>query len=145
MNKNTLVRSTCTILAAVLCGCSTIDSHTRVEGWPELKVVEHEPPYGQMYRECRPYVGALSAPLACTVFYLDAGEAHIYVAKGLRFGPIVAHERLHAAGYDHPGSHNMRDILARWKTQKLVAQRLAEDRLAAPEATKLARAKSESF
>ena len=132
MDRNLAVRSLASFLAAVLCGCSTMDTHTRVEGWPQLKVVEHELTYAQMYRACRPYTGLLSTPLACTVFYLDAGEAHIYVAKGLKFGPVIEHERLHAAGYDHVGSRNMRDILARWKAQKAAGQRLAERSKSSP-------------
>jgi len=112
--KKKALASFCTILAAALCGCSTIDKTTRVEGWPELKVVEHDLSYKEMYRACRPYISPLDAPLACTVFYLDAGEAHIYVAKGLKFGPVIRHERLHAAGYDHVGSTQMAELWHKW-------------------------------
>ncbi len=118
-----------TILAAALCGCAAIDKTVRVEGWPELKVVEHELTYKEMYRACRPFISPLDAPLACTVFYLDAGEAHIYVAKGLKFGPVIAHERLHAAGYDHVGSHNMQKILAQWQAKKAAEERAREQTL----------------
>ena len=120
-----------TILAAALCGCAAIDKTVRVEGWPELKVVEHELTYKEMYRACRPYISPLDAPLACTVFYLDAGEAHIYVAKGLKFGPIVEHERLHAAGYDHYGSTHMKEVLAQWKARKAADQAKADSPLTA--------------
>ena len=126
MNKK-LLASACTILAAALCGCSTIDKTVRVEGWPELKVVEHELTYKEMYRACRPYISPFDAPLACTVFYLDAGEAHIYVAKGLKFGPVLRHERLHAAGYDHVGSHSMEKILAQWKARKAAEEKARQE------------------
>ena len=128
--KTTFARSICTLaIAALATGCAMIDRQNRVEDWPQLKVVEHDLTYAELYRACRPYINPLDAPLACTVFYLDAGEAHIYVAKGLKFGPIVEHERLHAAGYDHYGSTHMKEVLAQWKARKAADQAKADSPL----------------
>jgi hypothetical protein len=143
--KKKALASFCTILAAALCGCSTIDKTTRVEGWPELKVVEHDLSYKEMYRACRPYIRALDAPLACTVFYLDAGEAHIYVAKGLKFGPVLDHERLHAAGYDHAGSHDMQKILAQWTARKAAEREAASQAALAILGDKLAHSDPDDY
>jgi hypothetical protein len=129
VKKNAAARSICTLLLGTLllaaaAGCTTIDSHVRVEGWPELKVVEHEVAFGEMRKQCKPYSGPLMSPLGCILFYLDAGEAHIYVARRLNFRTVVAHERLHAAGYDHPGSTQMKDILEKWQAGKLALSQL---------------------
>ena len=119
MKKKLAARVVCSLLLAAAAGCTTIDSHVRVEGWPELKVVEHELAYREMHKQCRPYTGPLLSPLGCVVFYLDAREAHIYVARSLKFRAVLEHERLHAAGYDHPGSTQMKDILAKWQARKV--------------------------
>ncbi len=136
--KKTFSRSICTLLiAASAGGCALIDPMNRVDDWPQLKVVEHDLPYAEMYKACQPYIGPLDAPLACTVFYLDAREAHIYVAKGLKFGPIVEHERMHAAGYDHYGSTHMKVVLASWKAKKAAEEAQAEATNAAALALRL--------
>ena len=136
--KKTFARSICTLLFAVAAsGCALIDRNNRVEDWPPLKIVEHDLPYAELYKACQPYIGPWDAPLACTVFYLDAGEAHIYVAKGLKFGPIVEHERMHALGYDHYGSTHMKEVLAHWKAQKAAQAAEAEATNAAALALRL--------
>ena len=125
--KKTFARSISTLLlAAAAGGCALIDRQNHVDDWPQLKIIEHDLPYAELYKACRPYVGSLDAPLACTVFYLDAGEAHIYVAKGLKFGPIVAHERMHALGYDHYGSTHMKEVLAQWKAKRAAEEAQAQ-------------------
>lgn len=138
MKKKSAVRSFCSILllAAALGGCATIDSHVRVDGWPELKIVEHEVGYREMRKHCLPYTGPLESPIACTVFYFDAGEAHIYVARQLKFKAVLEHERLHAMGYDHHGSNSMKQILERWQAAKKAE--LARAQAEALEETELA-------
>jgi hypothetical protein len=134
--KKQLAASLFTVLIAAAGGCTTIDSHVRVDDWPELKIVEHDVSFSEMRTACKPYTPPLMTPLGCTVFYLDAGEAHIYVAKQLKFKFLVDHERLHAAGYDHPGSTNMKEMIERWRAKKQAEKEVAElaQKLAAREA-----------
>jgi quinol monooxygenase YgiN len=101
--------------ALLLSGCSVIDSHKRVEGWPELKIVEHHVSTREMRDRCTKYVGPLMSPEGCTVFYLDRAEAHIYVSQDFPSAYVLEHERLHAAGYDHIGSEHMARVLENWK------------------------------
>jgi hypothetical protein len=116
------------LLSTALAGCATlIDKHERVPGWPELKVIELYVPHAQMRDACARFVPWYSSPEGCTFFYFDQGEAHIYLSKD--FPPakwMVQHERLHAAGYDHVGSTNMRRALERWRARNTLA-RLAEE------------------
>ena len=102
---------------ACLSGCATMDSHQRVAGWPELKVVEHHVSHVEMRNRCDPYVAAWMSAEGCTLFFLDLGEAHIYVSKEFPSQPVLEHERLHAAGYDHAGSVGMQGILKDWKAR----------------------------
>jgi hypothetical protein len=114
----------CAVLAASLSfsGCSVI-GHTRVADWPELKVLEHHVAHQEMRDRCTRFVGPFMTPEGCTVFYMDQGEAHIFVSKDFPSRLVLEHERMHAAGYDHIGSSNMRQILARWKA-RVEARRL---------------------
>ena len=48
----------------LLASCSVID-HKRIEGWPELQIVEHRVPAEEMVSRCQKYTGAASLPLAC--------------------------------------------------------------------------------
>jgi len=121
-------------LSAALTGCAlTIDSHRQVPDWPELKVVEHHVSHDEMFERCHRFVPRFSAPEACTLFYFDRGEAHIYVTESVN-GFILRHERLHAAGYDHVGSDHMRRALEAWRA----AQRPAAPVTASLEAEHLA-------
>jgi hypothetical protein len=102
------------ILAVVLAGCTTMD-HERVEGWPELEIVEHYVPGQAMHERCRKYVTFGSLPLACAEFNLAAKRCDIWYSTD--FPPtrsIIDHERLHCAGYDHVGSSGMRQLLQRY-------------------------------
>ena len=81
--------------------------HQRVEGWPELQVVEHRVPAEEMVARCQKYVGAASLPLACAEFKLAARRCDIWLER------LCAARRrraraLHCAGYDHVGSTNMK-------------------------------------
>jgi hypothetical protein len=103
---------------AALTGCTVIDRHERVPGWPELKVIERHVSHQEMRDRCSKYAPPLSAPEGCTLFYLDQGEAHIYVSKEFPLPSVLEHERLHAAGYDHIGSSGMRRMLVAWKASR---------------------------
>lgn len=103
------------LLAALLAGCTTIEKHERVEGWPKLEIVEHYVPHAEMRDRCVQYVGFGMSPEACAEFDLVARKCHIWFSAD--FPPqafIVRHEHLHCAGYDHPGSTAMRQYLARY-------------------------------
>jgi hypothetical protein len=97
--------------------CTIIDGHKRVEGWPELKVVEHHVSNEEMRERCARYVGPFMSPEGCTLFYFDRSEAHIFVSKDFPSPRVLEHERLHAAGYDHIGSDGMQRMLDRWRAR----------------------------
>jgi hypothetical protein len=101
-------------MAMLVTACSTMD-HERVEGWPELQIVEHHVPAPAMLERCRKYAGFGSVPLACAEFNLVARRCDIWLSEGFALSAIVEHERLHCRGYDHVGATNMRDFLARYQ------------------------------
>ncbi len=113
MKKKNIVLSA--VLGASLTGCATIDTHQRVPGWPELKVVEHHVTGEEVVERCQQNAPRFTVPEACTLFYLPHGEAHIYVRKDSAYRWVLNHERLHAAGYDHVGSTAMQRMLETWK------------------------------
>lgn len=116
MRKKSLVAcSIGTLLIAGAAGCATIDSHERIAGWPELKVVEHRVSFDEVRARCKKYAGPLMTPLGCTEFHFARSEAHIYVTPELAMDSVLEHERLHAAGYDHVGSDNMRRLWQAWQ------------------------------
>jgi hypothetical protein len=102
-------------LAFLLLGaCSTV-GHERVEGWPELTIVEHRVSASEMYDRCRKYVGFGALPMACAEFNLATRRCDIWLIQGFAPRSIVEHERLHCRGHDHVGETSMRDFLARWQ------------------------------
>jgi hypothetical protein len=113
-------RALCAILAAALGGCTSM-AHEKVEGWPELHIVEHYIPADEMYQRCRKYVGFGLVPLACAEFNLAARRCDIWLSRDFAPPAIVEHERLHCRGYDHVGETNMRDFLARHQAAAGVA------------------------
>ena len=108
------MRITALLVPLFLAACATID-HQRVEGWPQLEVVEHRVPAEEMMQRCRKYAGFGAIPLACAEFNLEARRCDIWLSKGFAPQTIVEHERLHCAGYDHVGSTGMRELLARYQ------------------------------
>lgn len=102
------------LLAALLSACSSMD-HERVEGWPQLEIVEHRVPAETMLERCRKYAGFGSVPLACAEFNLVARRCDIWLSESFAPSGVVEHERLHCRGYDHLGDTNMRDFLARYQ------------------------------
>ena len=97
-----------------LASCAVID-HQRVEGWPELQIVENRVPAEEMVSRCQKYTGAASLPLACAEFNLNARRCDIWLSESFAPRAIVEHERLHCAGYDHVGSTNMQRFLATYR------------------------------
>ena len=109
-------------LFSVIAACTTIDSHEKVAGWPELKLVEHYVPDQVMRERCSKYMAFGFLAEACSEFYFDRGECHVWYSADYRPPQfVVEHERLHCRGYDHPGQTTMRDILVRYEAQKRAA------------------------
>ena len=99
------------LLLAFLPAC-TVVGHEKVDGWPELKVVEHHVPHPAMRDRCMRYAPFGASPEACAEFDFANRTCHIWFSSD--FPPadwIVRHERLHCAGYDHIGSGNMRRLV----------------------------------
>jgi hypothetical protein len=109
------MRRSFVLLAALVAGCSSIDHHQRVDGWPALEIVEHHVPHAEMRDRCSRYVSFGASPEACAEFDLVARKCHIWYSA--EFPPqrfIVQHERLHCAGYDHIGSTGMEQHLKQY-------------------------------
>ena len=104
------------VLALLVNACTPI-AHQRVEGWPELMVVEHHVPHNEMRDRCARYVGFGEVPEACAEFDLAAKRCDIWYSAD--FPPqrwIVQHERLHCAGYDHAGASGMRELVRQYRS-----------------------------
>ena len=102
----------------LVAGCSSIDVNNRVDGWPELRVIEHRVSHQEMRARCDKYVAWGMIPAACSEFNLSAGVCHIWLDEGFAPAFIVEHERLHCTGHDHVGSSHMADMFARWKAAR---------------------------
>ena len=88
--------------------------HQKVEGWPQLTVVEHYVPHWQMRDRCVKYAPFGMSPEACAEFNLETRTCDLWFSAD--FPPpksFIEHERMHCDGYDHIGETNMRDFLAR--------------------------------
>jgi hypothetical protein len=109
-------------LLALAGGCATI-AHERVDGWPELQIVEHRVPAEEMLERCRKYTGFGALPLACAEFNLVTRRCDIWLNKSFAPQAILDHERLHCQGYDHVGSNGMREFLARYQAAAAGATR----------------------
>ena len=100
--------------------CTTIDTGEPVEGWPQLRVVEHYVPDATMRQRCSKYVAFGMLPLACAEFNFASGECHVWYSAN--FPPsqsVMEHERLHCQGYEHPGDTTLRDVLARYRASRI--------------------------
>ena len=106
------------LLAALsLCGCASMIEHEKVEGWPQLQIVENYVSTYELNNVCAPYAGFGSSPLACAQFYFAEGRCVLWFSA--EFPPtrdLLEHERLHCRGYDHVGETTMRDFLAGYRT-----------------------------
>lgn len=104
------MRRASAVLALMLSACSTMD-HVAVPGWPPLAQIIHEVPNAQMRDRCAPFVGLAESPEGCAIFYLPAGECHIWVSADFPRAGVLDHEKLHCAGFDHAGSTAMAEML----------------------------------
>jgi hypothetical protein len=113
MDRSHAGRAGIALAALLLTACSTI-GHEKVEGWPELEIVEHYVPQAEMRDRCARYVGFGSLPIACAEFDFASARCDIwYSADTPVHGEVMRHERLHCAGYDHVGERVMQRLLAR--------------------------------
>jgi hypothetical protein len=104
-------------LFLLLGGCTTI-GHQKVEGWPQLTVIEHHVPHYVMRDRCVKYAPWGTSPEACAEFNLEARTCNIWFSADFPPPPaFVKHERMHCEGYDHVGETQMRDFLARYLEQ----------------------------
>jgi hypothetical protein len=85
----------------------------RVEGWPELAIVEHYVPQEEMRAQCAASAGS-GTVLACSKFDFRDSRCDVWLNADSwlnRF--LVGHERRHCQGYDHLGDNYMEAQLAR--------------------------------
>jgi hypothetical protein len=102
------VKRSLLLLPFIASACAVI-GHERVEGWPELEIVEHRVPHTAMRDRCAPYAPPLSSPDACAEFHFATRTCHIWLSADFPPPPyIVEHEHLHCRGFDHIGSNGMR-------------------------------------
>jgi hypothetical protein len=116
------------LAAAALASCAGI-GHEQVEGWPRLQVVEHYVAHAEMRGRCARYVARFGAnPRACAEFNFSAARCDIWYSAELGPQPeLIEHERLHCAGYDHPGEDAMKGMLAAWHSKQVFSARLTPD------------------
>jgi hypothetical protein len=95
-----------------------------------LQIVEHVVPHDVMKRRCARYVARYGGdPLACAEFNFDEGRCDIWYSAGVGLrANLVRHERLHCAGYDHPGENAMARMLGAWKRGHVFSARLTPER-----------------
>ena len=106
------------VASQLLAGCTVI-GHQKVEGWPQLTVVEHYVPHHEMRDRCAKYAPWGSSPEACAEFNLASRRCDLYFSAD--FPPpefFVKHERMHCDGYDHEGETHMRDFLQAYLAQQ---------------------------
>jgi hypothetical protein len=99
------------ILLLFLGACTTV-GHEKVDGWPQLTVVEHYVPHHVMRDRCVKYSPFGTSPEACAEFNLVERRCDIWFSAD--FPPpaaFVKHERMHCEGYDHVGETNMHSFL----------------------------------
>jgi hypothetical protein len=106
------VRAVASLLLCTLAAGCTVVGHERVEGWPELEIVEHRVPHRVMRDRCMPYAALLVSPEACAEFDFANRKCHIWFSSD--FPPpqaFVEHEHLHCRGFDHIGQKGMDQAL----------------------------------
>jgi hypothetical protein len=110
----------------VLLALPSMVGPTRVDGWPNLWVVEHVvPTMKEVGDACAADARPGCTVLACALFDFDAGECHIWVADETptHLG-LLTHERWHCAGYDHwwtppgCGGKSMERLLREWRERR---------------------------
>ena len=117
------------LVSALLCsflalgaGCTMMDTHEKVAGWPQMRIVRHDVPDREMFARCSKYTSWGFLPEACSEFYFDTGECHMWFSRDYPPQPwVVKHEVEHCEGYEHAGDTSLRDILARYNAQKRVS------------------------
>ena len=96
---------------------------TKVEGWPELHVVEHvAPTVREVGDACAGEARPGCTVMACAIFDFGAGECHVWVTDETPTHlALREHERRHCEGYDHwwtppgCGGRSMAELLREWR------------------------------
>jgi hypothetical protein len=124
MKNKSLGMATVALMSTMISACSVIGGE-RVEGWPELKIVEHHVSHREMRDRCMPYMGFGMTPEGCAEFNFAQSRCDIWVSAD--FPPpafVLDHERQHCAGFEHAGETELRQILANVRA----AQRAPQER-----------------
>lgn len=106
-------------IAIALQGCATIDTHERVNGWPNLKMTEHYVPHHVMRDKCVRYAPFGMSPEACAEIDFANATCDIYYSAD--FPPLksfIEHERLHCDGFSHPGDTTLADAWLAYKARR---------------------------
>lgn len=97
--------------------CTTIDEHTEPpKDWPDLSITEHYVPHAQMRDRCVKYTAWYLNPEACMEVHFDTKVCDLWFSAD--FPPpqlFVQHERMHCAGYQHPGDTQLSDAWNNYK------------------------------
>ncbi len=96
------------------CAWPPIGEHQRVEGWPELQIVERRVAHHAFRDVCVPATAWYLDSQACASFDFRGGRCFIWTSA--EFPPpagVIEHERLHCRGFDHQGSSVMAGLLQR--------------------------------
>jgi hypothetical protein len=110
------------LMSAMISACTVIGGE-RVDGWPDLKIVEHHVSHREMRDRCMPYVGVGMSPEACAEFQFAQSRCDIWLSADFpppRF--VVEHERQHCLGFEHAGEHDLRAILANLRASQKAPQ-----------------------
>ncbi|HUQ24151.1 MAG TPA: hypothetical protein VM140_00675 [Burkholderiales bacterium] len=103
------------LLSVLATGCSTT-SDKRVEGWPELAIVEHNVSDDEISARCSPYTRPGRRALACAEYHFGESRCDIWYGSLWLLRPIVvAHERSHCRGYGHAGENRMEEALRSYR------------------------------
>lgn len=99
------------LLPLLLSACTTPIEHVAVAGWPVLEVREHVVANTVMRDRCAQYAPVGVATMGCAEINIPARTCDIFLSADFPSAANAAHERLHCAGYDHPGGTFLKGLL----------------------------------
>lgn len=100
---------------ALLAGCATTIDMSRPPpaDWPKLEVKIARVTDAQARMLCPRNNDIVISYNACTIPAFAYGTCNIYLVTA--DPDVLAHERMHCLGYDHPGESTLRDAWAAYK------------------------------
>lgn len=111
------------LVVLLLAGCATAETYTQIDysrapsaDWPKLREIVYDVPAVKLREYCKgtPTVGP--SLVACTGYNFLEGWCAIFLVEAHpNRAALLAHERAHCAGYDHPGETFTRDAWERHK------------------------------